>query len=364
MKPTIRNTLLAMTLGAACTAAQAEQKELHVYNWSDYIAEDTLANFEAATGIKVIYDVFDSNEVLEAKLLSGHSGYDIVVPSNSFLAKQIRAGIFMELDRGKLPNWSNLDPSLMKTLEKADPGNRHSFPYLWGTTGIGYNVDKIKEALGVDEITSWDVIFKPENIAKLKECGVSLLDAPSEIFPATLNYLGEDPNPTSPDAIAKAEKTLLEIRPYVRYFHSSKYITDLANGDICLAVGWSGDILQAKDRAIEADNGVNVAYSIPQEGAGTFFDMLAMPADAKNVAEAYAFLNYLLEPKVIAAVSDYVAYPNGNAAATQYVDEEIRNDPGIYPSKETSEKLYTFADLSPKVIRAMTRSWTRIKSGQ
>ncbi|GGB82567.1 putrescine-binding periplasmic protein SpuD [Marinobacterium zhoushanense] len=365
MKPFIHKTLLAMTLGAAmCGTAQAEQKTLHVYNWSDYIAEDTLANFEAATGIKVIYDVFDSNEVLEAKLLSGHSGYDIVVPSNSFLAKQIRAGIFMELDRGKLPNWSNLDPSLMKTLEQADPGNQHSFPYLWGTTGIGYNVDKIKAALGVDEITSWDVIFKPENIAKLKDCGVSLLDAPSEIFPATLNYLGEDPNPTSADAIAKAEKTLLEIRPYVRYFHSSKYITDLANGDICLAVGWSGDILQAKDRAIEADNGVNVAYSIPQEGAGTFFDMVAMPADAKNVDEAYAFLNYLLEPKVIAAVSDYVAYPNGNAAATQYVDEAIRNDPGIYPSKETSEKLYTFADLSPKVIRAMTRSWTRIKSGQ
>jgi len=364
MKSTIRNTLMAVTLSASCTTALAEQKVLHVYNWSDYIAEDTLADFEAATGIKVIYDVFDSNEVLEAKLLSGHSGYDIVVPSNSFLAKQIRAGIFMELDRSKLPNWSNLDTSLMKTLDKADPGNRHSFPYLWGTTGIGYNVDKIKEALGVDEISSWDVIFKPENIAKLKDCGVSLLDAPSEIFPATLNYLGEDPNPTSPDAIAKAEKTLLAIRPYVRYFHSSKYITDLANGDLCLAVGWSGDILQARDRAVEADNGVNVAYSIPQEGAGTFFDMLAVPADAKNMDEAYAFLNYLLEPKVIAAVSDYVAYPNGNAAATQYVDEEIRNNPGIYPSQETSEKLYTFADLSPKVIRAMTRSWTRIKSGQ
>ncbi|MBR9884586.1 MAG: extracellular solute-binding protein, partial [Oceanospirillales bacterium] len=211
MNSTFRKTLLALTLGAAVTStAQAEERVLHVYNWSDYIAEDTLANFEAKTGIHVVYDVFDSNEVLEAKLLSGRSGYDVVVPSNSFLAKQIRAGIFKELDRSKLPNWDNLDPSLLKSLDHADPGNKHAFPYLWGTTGIGYNVDKVKAALGVDEITSWDVVFNPENLAKLKDCGVSLLDAPSEIFPATLNYLGEDPNPTTTDAIAKAEEALLK----------------------------------------------------------------------------------------------------------------------------------------------------------
>ncbi|WP_027852845.1 extracellular solute-binding protein [Marinobacterium litorale] len=365
MKPSIRKTLLAVTLGAlTCTGVQAEEKTLHVYNWSDYIAEDTLANFEKETGIKVVYDVFDSNEVLEAKLLSGHSGYDVVVPSNSFLAKQIRAGIFMELDRSQLSNWDNLDPTLLKPLQAADPGNNHAFPYLWGTTGIGYNVDKVKEALGVDKIDSWAVVFEPENLAKLESCGVSLLDAPSEIIPAALNYLGEDPNPTSRDAVKKAEDVLMAIRPHVRYFHSSKYITDLANGDICLAVGWSGDILQAEARAIEADNGVNVAYSIPKEGAGTFFDMLAIPADSKNKEAAHAFLNYLLEPAVIAEITNYVAYPNGNAEATPLVDEAIRNNPGIYPSKETSEKLYTFADLDPKVIRAMTRTWTRVKSGQ
>lgn len=365
MKVTLRNTLLAMTLGTAlCSTAQAEQRVLHVYNWSDYIAKDTIANFEMKTHIKVVYDVFDSNEVLEAKLLSGHSGYDVVVPSNSFLAKQIRAGIFMKLDKSKLPNWKNLDPMLMKQLQKADPGNEHAFPYLWGTTGIGYNVDEIKKRLGVDKITSWDVIFKPENMAKLKDCGVSFLDAPSELIPAALNYMGEDPNPTSTAAVKKAEKLLTSVRPYVRYFNSSKYISDLANGNICLAVGWSGDVLQAKDRAIEAKNGIHIAYSIPKEGAGTFFDMLAIPADSKDPDAAYAFLNYLLEPKVIADITDYVAYPNPNKAATPLVDSEIRNDPGIYPDAETRKHLYTFADLSPKVLRAMTRSWTRIKSGE
>ncbi|TCK07432.1 putrescine transport system substrate-binding protein [Marinobacterium mangrovicola] len=359
-----RTLLAASTALALSTAAQAaEERTLHVYNWSDYIAEETLEEFEKETGINVVYDVFDSNQVLEAKLLSGHSGYDIVVPSNSFLAKQIRAGIFAELDKEKLPNWENLNTTLLKSLDSADPGNMHAFPYLWGTTGIGYNADKVKEALGIDEITSWDVVFKPENLSKLQDCGVSMLDAVDEIYPAALNYLGEDPNPTTTEAVDKAEEVVSAVRPYVRYFHSSKYITDLANGDICLAIGWSGDILQAQARAIEADNGVDVQYVIPQEGAGTFFDMMAMPADAKNKDEAYEFMNYILRPDVIAKISDYVAYANGNAAATPLIDEEIRNNPGIYPSDEISEKLYTFADLDPKVIRAMTRSWTRVTAG-
>ncbi len=365
MKPSIRKTLLALATGALIAgAAQAEETTLHVYNWSDYIAEDTLANFEAETGIKVVYDVFDSNEVLEAKLLSGHSGYDVVVPSNNFLAKQIPAGIFMKLDRAKLPNWKNLDPKLLQALEAADPGNLYSFPYLWGTTGIGYNVDKVKAALGVDSIDSWDVVFKPENLAKLKECGVSLLDAPDEIYPAALNYLGMTPNPTSAGDIEKAEQTLMAIRPYVRYFHSSKYITDLANGDICLAVGWSGDILQAQSRAIEAENGVNVGYTIPKEGAATFFDMMAIPADAPNKDAAYTFMNYILEPKVIAEISNYTSYASGNAASVPLVDEEIRNNPGVYPTAEASEKLYALTALTPKLQRVLTRSWTKVKSGQ
>ena len=358
-------TLIALSLATAVAGfAQAEDKQVHVYNWSDYIAEDTNANFEKETGIKVVYDVFDSNEVLEAKLLSGASGYDVVVPSNQFLAKQIKAGVFQKLDKSKLPNWKNLNADLMKSLETADPGNQYAFPYLWGTTGIGYNVDKVKAALGVDKIDSWDVIFKPENIEKLKSCGVSLLDAPQEIMAAALFYQGLNPNPSSPADVAKAEELLMKIRPSITYFHSSKYISDLANGDICIAVGWSGDIFQAKSRAEEAKNGVNVAYVIPKEGAAAFFDMMAIPADAKNTDSALAYLNYILEPKVIAPISDYVAYPNGNAASTPLVAEDIRNNPAIYPSEETMKKLYTFGELSPKVQRAMTRSWTKLKSGQ
>jgi putrescine transport system substrate-binding protein len=358
-------TLLALSLaGAVIGVAQAEEKVLHVYNWSDYIAEDTLANFEKETGIKVVYDVFDSNETLEAKLLSGGSGYDVVVPSNQFLAKQIKAGVFQKLDKSKLPNWKNLNPDLMKALDNADPGNLYAFPYLWGTTGIGYNPEKVKAALGVDTIDSWDVIFKPENMEKLKACGVSMLDAPDEIYAAALHYQGMNPNPTSVDDVKKAEELLMKVRPYITYFHSSKYISDLANGNICVALGWSGDIFQAQARAEEAKNNVPVSYAIPKEGAASFFDMMAIPADAKNVDAAHTFLNYILTPEVIAPITDYVAYPNGNSAATPLVDEEIRNNPGIYPTEAASKKLYTFSELSPSVQRAVTRSWTKVKSGR
>ncbi|WP_324732861.1 extracellular solute-binding protein [Pseudomonas paeninsulae] len=358
-------TLLALSLaGAVAGAAQAEDKVLHVYNWSDYIAEDTIANFEKETGIKVVYDVFDSNETLEAKLLSGRSGYDVVVPSNQFLAKQIKAGVFQKLDRSKLPNWKNLNPDLLNALQKSDPGNQYAFPYLWGTTGIGYNPAKVKAALGVDKIDSWDAVFKPENMAKLKECGVSMLDAPEEIYAAALHYLGKDPIAKSPADVKAAEELLLTVRPYITYFHSSKYISDLANGNTCVAVGWSGDVFQAQARAEEAKNGVPVAYAIPKEGAATFFDMMAIPADAKNSEEAYTFLNYILTPEVIAPISDYVAYPNANSAAKPLVSEDIRNNPGIYPSEDVMKKLYAFSLLSPKVQRAMTRSWTKVKSGR
>ena len=358
-------TLLALSLAGAITGvAQAEDKVLHIYNWSDYIAEDTLENFQKETGIKVVYDVFDSNETLEAKLLSGRSGYDIVVPSNQFLAKQIKAGVFQKLDKSKLPNWKNLNPDLMKALDSSDPGNQYAFPYLWGTTGIGYNAEKVKAALGTDTIDSWDVVFKPENMEKLKSCGVSMLDAPDEVYGAALHYLGLPPNPTSTEDVKKAEDLLMTVRPYITYFHSSKYISDLANGDICVALGWSGDIFQAQARAEEAKNNVPVGYTIPKEGAASFFDMMAIPADAKNVEAAHVFLNYILTPEVIAPISDYVAYPNGNSAATPLVSEEVRNNPGIYPTEEASKKLYTFTELSPAVQRAITRSWTKVKSGR
>jgi putrescine transport system substrate-binding protein len=363
---TFGKTLLALSLTAAVAgAAQADSKVLHVYNWSDYIAEDTLANFEQETGIKVVYDVFDSNEVLEAKLLAGSSGYDVVVPSNPFLAKQIKAGVFQKLDKSKLPNWSNLDKDLLHALEPSDPGNQYSIPYMWGTIGIGYNVEKVKAVLGEDApVDSWDLVFKPENMEKLKSCGVSFLDSPTEILPAALHYLGYAPDSSKADELKKAEELFLSIRPSVAYFHSSKYISDLANGNICVAIGYSGDIYQSKARAEEAKNGVEVGYNIPKEGAGSFFDMLAVPADAKNVEAAHVFLNYLMEPAVMANITNYVQFPNGNAAATPLVDEALRTDPGVYPTPEVLKKIYTFPDLAPAVQRNMTRSWTKIKSGR
>ncbi|AEB56435.1 extracellular solute-binding protein [Ectopseudomonas mendocina] len=363
---TFGKTLLALSLTAAVAgAAQADDKVLHVYNWSDYIAEDTLANFEKETGIKVVYDVFDSNEVLEAKLLAGSSGYDVVVPSNPFLAKQIKAGVFQKLDKSKLPNWSNLDKDLLHALDPSDPGNQYSVPYMWGTIGIGYNVEKVKAALGEDApVDSWDLVFKPENMEKLKSCGVSFLDSPTEILPAALHYLGYAPDSSDKGELQKAEELFMKIRPSVAYFHSSKYISDLANGNICVAIGYSGDIYQSKARAEEAKNGVEVGYNIPKEGAGSFFDMLAVPADAKNVEAAHVFLNYLMKPEVMASITNYVQFPNGNAAATPLVDEALRTDPGVYPSPEVLKKIYTFPDLAPAVQRNMTRSWTKIKSGR
>ena len=358
-------TLLALSLmGAMAGAAQADNKVLHVYNWSDYIAPDTIANFEKESGIKVVYDVFDSNETLEAKLLAGKSGYDIVVPSNSFLAKQIKAGVYQELDKSKLPNYANLNKSLLKAVAVSDPDNKHAFPYMWGSMGIGYNPEKVKAALGVDKIESWDVLLKPENIAKLKSCGVSFLDSPPEMLPIALHYLGLPTDSQKKADLKQAEDLFLKIRPSIGYFHSSKYISDLANGNICVAVGYSGDIQQAKSRAAEAGGKVKVAYDIPKEGAGSFFDMVAIPKDAENVDAAYKFMNYLLKPEVMASITNSVRFPNGNAKATALVDKDITSDPGIYPSAEVQAKLYAIADLPAATQREMTRSWTKIKSGK
>ncbi len=358
-------TLLALSLmGAMAGAAQADDKVLHVYNWSDYIAPDTIANFEKESGIKVVYDVFDSNETLEAKLLAGKSGYDIVVPSNNFLAKQIKAGVYQELDKSKLSNYDNLNKSLLKAVSVSDPDNKHAFPYMWGSIGIGYNPEKVKAALGVDKIDSWDTLLKPENIAKLKSCGVSFLDSPTEMLPIALHYLGLPTDTQKKDDLKKAEELFLKIRPSIGYFHSSKYISDLANGNICVAVGYSGDIQQAKSRAAEAGGKVNVAYDIPKEGAGSFYDMVAIPKDAENVDAAYKFMNYLLKPEVMASITNSVRFPNGNEKATALVDKDITSDPGIYPSADVQAKLYAIADLPAATQREMTRSWTKIKSGK
>lgn len=351
--------------GDAAEASAGEQKSVNVYNWSDYIAEDTVANFEKATGIKVTYDVFDSNEVLETKLLAGSSGYDVVVPTLNFLGRQIQAGVFMPLDKSKIPNYANLDPALMKRLQSQDPGNQHAIPYMWGTTGIGYHVDKVKAAFGNTDIaSSLDIVFKPENISKLKDCGVTFLDTPSELIPITLNYLGEDPNSTDPAVIDKAAVLLKSIRPYITNFHSSQYIDALANGDTCLVVAWSGDIIQARDRAVEADNGVNIAYAIPKEGAPQWFDMLAIPKDAKNVESAYTFINYLLDPQVMANNSNFISYPNAVPKSKALMEASITGDPTIYPPPEVEAKLFTFAIIPPEVDKLYTRIWTELKTGK
>ncbi|KPW85311.1 Putrescine-binding periplasmic protein [Pseudomonas congelans] len=359
-------TLLALSLmGVVATAAQADDKVLHVYNWSDYIAPDTVAKFEKESGIKVVYDVFDSNETLEAKLLAGKSGYDIVVPSNNFLAKQIKAGVYQELDKSKLPNWKNLNESLLKAVSVSDPDNKHAFPYMWGSIGIGINPDKVKAALGADApVNSWDLLFKPENAAKLKSCGISFLDSPTEMLPIALHYLGYPTDSQDKKQIAEAEALFMKIRPSIGYFHSSKYISDLANGNICVAVGYSGDIYQAKSRAAEAGGKVKVAYNIPKEGAGSFYDMVAIPKDAENVEGAYKFMTFLMKPEIMAEITNAVRFPNGNAAATALVDKEITSDPGVYPPADVQAKLYAIADLPAATQRIMTRSWTKIKSGK
>ena len=346
-------------------AAFAQDRSVNVYNWSDYIDESILEDFTKETGIKVVYDVFDSNEVLETKLLAGGTGYDVVVPTADFLSRQIQAGVFSELDKSKLSNLSNMWKDVEERIAIYDPGNAYSINYMWGTTGLGYNVDKVKAALGDDApVDSWDLLFKPENIEKLKDCGVFVLDAPTEMIPAALNYLGIDPNSEDRGDIEKAGELLKSVRPYVQKFHSSEYINALANGDICLAVGWSGDVLQARDRAAEADNGVTVEYAIPKEGALMWFDQMAIPADAPHKEEAHEFLNYIMRPDVMAKASNYVYFANGNKASQELLNEDVIGDPAIYPSEETVKNLYTKAPYGPKINRVVTRTWTAVKSGQ
>jgi putrescine transport system substrate-binding protein len=355
---------IAATLFTGALHAQAEQRTLRVYNWFDYITPQTLTDFQKDSGVKLIYDIFDTNEALEAKLLTGNSGYDVVVPSNVFLAKQIEAGVFQPLDRSKLPNWQHLDPALMKLIEANDPGNKFAVPYMYGTVLIGFNPAKVKAALGDNApVDSWDLIFKEENIAKLKQCGVALLDSPSEILPLALQYLGLPPNSDKPADYKKAEALMLKIRPYITYFHSSKYMADIANGDICVAVGYSGSFSQAANRAREAKNDVVVDMRLPKEGAPIWFDMLAIPKNAANPEDAHTFINYLLRPEVIAPISDFVGYPNPNKDATDKVSPAIRNNPNLYPTAEAMAKLYTLKPLARDAERARTRAWTRIKSG-
>ncbi|KKB11070.1 spermidine/putrescine ABC transporter substrate-binding protein [Devosia geojensis] len=360
-------TPLAIALASllAATPALAQDQVVNVYNWSDYIAEDTIAKFTAETGIAVNYDVFDSNEIVEAKLLAGNSGYDVVVPSGFFLERQIAAGLFQPLDKGKLPNLSNMDPQIMEETAAHDPGNEHAVDYMWGTTGLGYNVAAVTERLGADaDLATWDLLFDPETVSKLADCGVAVLDAPAEVYAAALNYLGLDPNSESEEDLAAAEELLLSVRPHIRYFHSSQYIDDLGNGEICLAMGYSGDVFIAQAAAAEAGQGVEIAYTIPAEGALKWFDMFAIPADAPNVDNAHAFINFMLRPDIAAANTNYVYYASGNGAALELIDDEVKNDPAIYPPAEVAANLYPLNAHTPEYDELLTRSWTRVKTGQ
>ncbi|QDL90485.1 polyamine ABC transporter substrate-binding protein [Paroceanicella profunda] len=363
----MKTTALCLVSALALMASQAaaQDKVLNVYNWSDYIAEDTIAKFEAATGAKVNYDVYDSNETLEAKMLAGNSGYDVVVPTSDFLRRQVGAGVYMELDKSKLPNLANMDPDLMKNAAVYDADNAHSVVYMWGTTGIGYNVEKVKEALGEDApVNSWALVLDPANAEKLASCGISMLDAPTEILPIAMNYIGLDPRSTERDDFEKGADALMKVRPYVRYFHSSQYINDLANGDVCVSIGWSGDVFQAQARAAEAENGVEIKYVIPDEGALQWFDMLAIPKDAPHPELALEFINFIMDAQITADITNYVWYANANAASMPMVDEEIKSDPGIFPTEKAKERLWGAPVYDSKVDRVVNRLWTKIKTGE
>ncbi|WP_300587030.1 polyamine ABC transporter substrate-binding protein [Marivita sp.] len=356
--------LLTMTAGAALLASLAHAEEVRVYNWSDYIDEELLTKFEEETGIDLIYDVFDSNELLETKMLAGGSGYDVVVPTGTFLQRQIAAGSFQKLDKSKLPNISNMWDVIAARTDKYDPGNEYSVNYMWGTTGIGVNVDKVTEILGADApIASLDLVFNPENMEKLASCGVHFLDAPVEVVPAALAYAGLDPDRKDDEALAKAEEVLMGVRPYIQKFHSSEYLNALANGDICVAFGWSGDVLIARDRASEANNGINIAYNPPVEGALMWFDQMAIPVDAPNPEAAHVFLNFMMDAQNMAQASNYVYYANGNAASKEFLNEDVIGDTAIYPDDATLEKLYTTTPFPPAEQRSLTRMWTKVKSG-
>ena len=355
--------ILAVLGSAALAAAPATAQVVNVYNWSDYIDEAILEEFTAETGIDVVYDVYDSNEILETKLLAGGSGYDVVVPSASFLTRQITAGIFQELDKSKLTNLDNLWDVIQARTEGYDPGGRYAVNYMWGTTGFGYNAAQIAERMPDAPVDSWDMIFNPDVLANFADCGVHVLDAPTEMFPAALNYLGLNPDSHDPEDLEKAAMLLESIRPHVQKFHSSEYLDALGNGDICLAVGWSGDVFIARDAAAEAGEH-EIVYVIPKEGSLMWFDMMAVPADAPHPDEAHAFIDYILRPEVIAKASNYVYYANGNLASQPLLDEEVLGDPAIYPYADTLSRLYTTTPYPPKVQRVVTRSWTRVKTGQ
>ncbi len=349
---------------AASGAAAGTGKVLNLFIWSDYLAPNTLSDFEKQAGIKVHVAYFDTNETLETKLLAGSSGYDVVVPTASYFERQIKAGVYLKLDKSKLPNLKNMDPQLMERVARHDPGNEHGVIYTWGTNGIGYNEKMVKELMPDAPLDSWRLVFDPAVASKVAKCGISVLDSPAEMMRGVLSYLGRDPNSQKPEDLALAETTLLRIRPYIRNINSSEYIEALANGDLCIAVGYNGDVLQARDRAREANKGIEIKYVVPKEGSILWFDMLAIPKDAPDVDSAYAYLNYIMTPRVMADISDFKRYANANAVAQALVLPAVREDPAIYPPLELRQKLAVQLADTPEQTRAITRMWQKFKTGQ
>lgn len=361
--------LVAAVLAVVPLAAEGQERQVNFSNWSNYMAPGVLDDFTKETGIKVVYDTFDANETLETRLLAGRSGYDLVVPGAYFLERQIKANVFLKLDKSKLPNLVHAWPEVTEKLAVHDPGNQYGVNYMWGTTGIGYNVRKAREVLGPNvhleqAMGTLDIVFKPENLSKFKDCGVHMLDSADDVLPAALTYLKLDPNSTKQADLEKAAELIGRIRPFVRKFHSSEYLAALAGGEICFVFGWSGDIKQAQNRAAEAKAGVEIAYAIPKEGAQMFFDNLAIPADAKNVAEAHELINYLYRPEVAARNSDFLSYANGNLASQRLISPKVINDKTIYPDEATMQRLFVITARDQRAQRAVTRIWTRVKTGQ
>lgn len=351
---------------AACSGGGSGEGggTLRIYNWTDYIDPELLDQFTRETGIKVVYDTFDSNEVLETKVLQGDVGYDLVAPSNSNLPRYIAAKAIEPLDKSKLTGLDKLWPDVMRHLEPFDPGSAYALPYMWGTIGIGYNSEEVAKRLPGVKIDSWAFAFDPANLAKLQDCGVYYLDASEDMYALALNWLGKDPNSKQVADYRAATDALLRARPYVRKFHSSEYVNALANGDICLAIGYSGDVLQAAARAEEAGGKVKVDYVIPKEGSQVWFDLFVMPKGAPNPDAAYAFLNFMLKPEVIAKATNYTQYANANAAATPLVDAEVRDNPNIYPTPEVFQRLFVTTAKDPELLREVNRQWTRVLTGQ
>ncbi|MFY9510912.1 MAG: polyamine ABC transporter substrate-binding protein [Rubrivivax sp.] len=356
---------LASLLATAVVSAQEEEKVLNIYNWSDYIAEDTIRNFEKETGIKVRYDNFDNNEIVHAKLVAGKTGYDIVVPSSNWAKLQIDGGLLRKLDKPQIPNLKNLDPAVQAALGKMDPGNDYMVNWLWGYTTVGINVDKVKAVLGSTPMPDnvWDLVFKPEYISKLKSCGVSFLDSATEVVPAALHYLGKPSFSKTPSDYAAAGQLLKTVRPHITLFSSSGYINDMANGSICLALGWSGDINIARQRAIDGKTGQNIQALIPKTGGLLFFDVMVIPADAPRPGNAQKFINYILRPEVHASLTNKVFYANPNAESKKFIKPEVSGNPTVFLSPGDMGRMIPPDSLNNDLRRLMTRTYTSFKTG-